>query len=112
MDPLTLIVVTLLGVGTLALIGGAVAALVISRRRSTVSRRSRVAPVVGGVLLLLGVVGVVVGLAWIGTFYLTQGRAPIADLGSWNILIGLALFLPAFPVAVAGLVVTLVGLRR
>ena len=29
-----------------------------------------------------------VGLAWIIIFYVSQGRLPIADLGSWNILIG------------------------
>ncbi|CAD5989150.1 cell division protein CrgA [Agreia sp. COWG] len=29
-----------------------------------------------------------VGLAWIITFYVSQAKFPIPDLGSWNILIG------------------------
>ena len=29
-----------------------------------------------------------IGLAWIIVFYVSQGRYPIPDLGSWNILIG------------------------
>ena len=37
-------------------------------------------PVMFGFMLL--------GLAWIIVFYVSQGRLPIADLGSWNILIG------------------------
>jgi hypothetical protein len=29
-----------------------------------------------------------VGLAWIIVFYVSQGAFPVRDLGSWNILIG------------------------
>lgn len=29
-----------------------------------------------------------VGLAWVIVFYISQGTLPIADLASWNILIG------------------------
>ncbi|GAB2528636.1 cell division protein CrgA [Paramicrobacterium agarici] len=29
-----------------------------------------------------------IGLAWIIVFYLSQGLLPIAALGSWNILVG------------------------
>ncbi|MET0589937.1 MAG: cell division protein CrgA [Naasia sp.] len=29
-----------------------------------------------------------VGLAWVIVFYVSQGTLPIADLASWNILIG------------------------
>jgi hypothetical protein len=29
-----------------------------------------------------------IGLAWIITFYVSQAKFPIPDLGSWNILIG------------------------
>lgn len=29
-----------------------------------------------------------VGLAWIIVFYLSQGLLPVAALGSWNILVG------------------------
>lgn len=29
-----------------------------------------------------------IGLAWIIVFYVSQGTLPIADLASWNILIG------------------------
>lgn len=37
-------------------------------------------PVMFGFMLL--------GLAWIVVFYVSQGLFPIADLGSWNILVG------------------------
>ncbi|BDZ64658.1 cell division protein CrgA [Agromyces mangrovi Wang et al. 2018] len=29
-----------------------------------------------------------VGLAWIIVFYVSQGQWPVPDLGSWNILVG------------------------
>lgn len=29
-----------------------------------------------------------IGLAWIIVFYLSQGVLPVASLGSWNILVG------------------------
>ncbi|WP_290803792.1 cell division protein CrgA [Herbiconiux sp.] len=120
MDPLTLIVVALLGIGTFILIAAAIIALVISRRsaaaRSARGDLSTVAPQrrspllrVGGVLLILGIIGFVVGLVWILTFFLSQGRAPIAGVFAWNILIGFAVLVPGFIVAVLGLVLTLVG---
>ncbi|QAY72601.1 cell division protein CrgA [Agromyces protaetiae] len=37
-------------------------------------------PVMFGFMLL--------GLAWIIVFYVSQGQLPVADLGQWNILIG------------------------
>ena len=37
-----------------------------------------------------------VGLAWIIVFYVSQGRLPIADLGSWNILIGFGIAFVGF----------------
>ncbi|MCU1479149.1 MAG: septation inhibitor protein [Subtercola sp.] len=40
-----------------------------------------------------------VGLAWIIVFYVSQGTFPIPDLGSWNILIG-------FGVAFVGFLMT------
>lgn len=120
MDPLTLIVVALLGVGTFILIAAAIVGLVIYRRSGTIrptrrdlsadapQRRSALLRV-GGVLLILGIIGFVVGLVWILTFFLSQGRAPIAGVFAWNILIGFAVLVPAFIVAILGLVLTLVG---
>ena len=63
-------------------------------------------------MLILGIIGFVVGLVWILAFFLTQGRAPVADLGAWNILIGFVVLVPAFIVAILGLVLMLVGRRR
>ncbi|UFS58380.1 cell division protein CrgA [Subtercola endophyticus] len=40
-----------------------------------------------------------IGLAWIIVFYVSQGTFPIPDLGSWNILIG-------FGVAFVGFLMT------
>jgi thiol:disulfide interchange protein len=37
-------------------------------------------PVMFGFMLL--------GLAWIIVFYVSQGTLPVADFGSWNILVG------------------------
>ena len=37
------------------------------------------------------------------------GRAPIAGVFAWNILIGFAVLVPGFIVAILGLVLTLVG---
>jgi len=37
-----------------------------------------------------------VGLAWIIVFYVSQGRYPIADLESWNILIGFGIAFVGF----------------
>ena len=37
-----------------------------------------------------------VGLAWIIVFYVSQGRLPIPDLGSWNILIGFGIAFVGF----------------
>ena len=37
-----------------------------------------------------------IGLAWIIVFYVSQGRLPIADLGSWNILIGFGIAFVGF----------------
>ncbi|WP_341539081.1 cell division protein CrgA [Agromyces fucosus] len=37
-----------------------------------------------------------VGLAWIIVFYVSQGAFPIADLGSWNILIGFGIAFVGF----------------
>ena len=37
-----------------------------------------------------------VGLAWIIVFYVSQGAYPIADLGSWNILIGFGIAFVGF----------------
>src|SRR4029453_8119715 len=45
-------------------------------------------PVMFGFMLL--------GLAWIIVFYVSQGRLPIADLGSWNILIGFGIAFVGF----------------
>jgi hypothetical protein len=45
-------------------------------------------PVMFGFMLL--------GLAWIIVFYVSQGRLPLADLGSWNILIGFGIAFVGF----------------
>lgn len=37
-----------------------------------------------------------VGLAWIIVFYVSQGAFPVADLGSWNILIGFGIAFVGF----------------
>jgi len=45
-------------------------------------------PVMFGFMLL--------GLVWIITFYVSQSRLPIADLGSWNIVIGFGIMFVGF----------------
>lgn len=37
-----------------------------------------------------------VGLAWVIVFYISQGTLPIADLASWNILIGFGIAFVGF----------------
>jgi len=49
------------------------------RRRST----AWVAPTMVALLLL--------GLAWVVVYYLTQAELPIAALGNWNLVVGLGL---------------------
>lgn len=67
---------------------------------------------VGVVLLVLGVMGALAGLAWVVTFYLSQGLFPIANLGSWNILIGLVQLILAVAFIVAGAVLARLGRGR
>lgn len=45
-------------------------------------------PVMFGFMLL--------GLVWIITFYVSQSRLPVADLGSWNIVIGFGIMFVGF----------------
>ena len=45
-------------------------------------------PVMFGFMLL--------GLAWIIVFYVSQGQLPIPDLDSWNILIGFGIMFVGF----------------
>ncbi|PJJ65283.1 cell division protein CrgA [Compostimonas suwonensis] len=45
-------------------------------------------PVMFGFMLL--------GLAWIILFYVSQGTLPVKDLGSWNILIGFGIAFVGF----------------
>jgi hypothetical protein len=50
-------------------------------RAAPLASRAWVAPVMVALFLI--------GLAWIVTFYLTQGDLPLMDaLGNWNILVG------------------------
>jgi Cell division protein CrgA len=50
-------------------------------RTTPLANRAWVAPVMVALFLI--------GLAWIVTFYLTQGDLPLMDaLGNWNILVG------------------------
>jgi hypothetical protein len=37
-----------------------------------------------------------IGLAWIIVFYVSQGTLPIAGLGSWNILVGFGIAFVGF----------------
>lgn len=41
----------------------------------------------------------VLGLAWIVTFYVTQGSLPISALGNWNIVVGFAFIAGGFVVS-------------
>ena len=45
--------------------------------------------IVARILTMLGGVAALFGITWILTFYLSGGVAPIAALGSWNVLLGL-----------------------
>ncbi len=36
------------------------------------------------------------GLVWIVTWYLTESRLPIADIGWWNLIIGFSLIMVGF----------------
>jgi Cell division protein CrgA len=41
----------------------------------------------------------IIGLLWIITFYISEGRFPVQDWGSWNIMAG-------FGIAIAGFLMT------
>jgi Cell division protein CrgA len=38
----------------------------------------------------------VIGLAWIVTYYLFQSKYPIPDVGTWNLVIGFGILLTGF----------------
>ncbi len=40
-----------------------------------------------------------VGLAWLVVYYITQARYPIGDLGNWNMAIGFGFILVGFGLA-------------
>jgi Cell division protein CrgA len=44
--------------------------------------------VAGIFLLVFGILGLLMWLGWIVTYYLSQSQYPIAALGTWNLLIG------------------------
>jgi hypothetical protein len=37
-----------------------------------------------------------IGLAWIVTYYITRGDYPVPDIGNWNLLIGFGILLFGF----------------
>jgi hypothetical protein len=52
------------------------------------SARSTGKLVAGVILLVFGILGILMWLGWIVTFYLSQSQYPIASIGIWNLLIG------------------------
>ena len=58
--------------------------------RSTANRPNArwFAPVMVGLLVL--------GLAWVVVYYLTQGDWPIPNINSWNLLVGFGILLVGF----------------
>ncbi|MCD2440656.1 hypothetical protein LQ757_00035 [Agromyces sp. SYSU K20354] len=66
----------------------------------------------GLVFLVLGAVAFVGGPALIFTFYVTQGEAPLAGIGSWNIVIGLFTWVAALVFLGLGGLLVLLSRRR
>lgn len=66
----------------------------------------------GLVFLVLGVVAFVGGPALIFTFYVTQGEAPLAGIGSWNIVMGLFTWVAALVFLGVGGLLVLLSRRR
>lgn len=59
----------------------------------------------GVALWLTGMALMILGFVWILIFYLTQSSFPLQALGVYNIVIGLAVFIPGAVLLIAGLIV-------
>ncbi|GAA1941001.1 hypothetical protein GCM10009717_04120 [Agromyces allii] len=66
----------------------------------------------GLTLLIFGALGFIGGPALIATFYASQGRLPIADIGSWNTVLVLFVWLSGLVLLATGILLLVLGRRR
>jgi hypothetical protein len=67
---------------------------------------------VGIVLAVLSFPMGFIGIAWLALYYLTAGGLPVPAFGFGNIIIGLLLWLPSFPMLIVGIVLIVLARKK